>query len=399
MPASSKVCAVCCAAKTALLYARALPAGTLSIGGRIELHACRRCGYVFSEPRPTPEELDRYYRHNPLASGVNYLYTPSGLTPYRRDLMRRRVEVVSAAWQRPGDPSRVLDVGCSYGAFLAALPWRSAEKWGIDPAPPAVEQLEAQGFKALCARLEDLHPDSLGAFEIITAMSVLEHLLDPRTAFMRLAELTAPHGMLVVELPETGRPIPLVCEYFDAEHLNHFTPQSFTNLAAQFKMSVTEIVRRADDPYRFWAVCRREERAEAQAAVERCEDLAPVIRRYAEESAAYRGALRKRLADVLSAWQAEGRRPVIYGAGGHTLYLLELLPPEAGIACLYDSDPAKWGGELAGFRIFGPQELRSAPPSGVIISSYAAQESIAGFLMGLPGADIEIFRCYQSSQG
>jgi 2-polyprenyl-3-methyl-5-hydroxy-6-metoxy-1,4-benzoquinol methylase len=107
----------------------------------------------------------------------------------------------------PGHPARVLELGCATGAFGAALKARhpGAHVTGIEPGRAAAGIAASRIDRVIGARLEDidfaaegLHP---GSFDLVVAGDVLEHLVNPWAALVRIRPLIAPGGCLLACIP------------------------------------------------------------------------------------------------------------------------------------------------------------------------------------------------------
>ena len=104
---------------------------------------------------------------------------------------------------------RYLDVGCAYGGCLVAFKKRGAnEVFGIDIDERLLKL--AQGnindnrINADIRKMSVLDKNllkSIGKFDIITCMDVIEHVEDPLQAIVRLTELLNPGGLLVMAIP------------------------------------------------------------------------------------------------------------------------------------------------------------------------------------------------------
>lgn len=103
--------------------------------------------------------------------------------------------------------ARALDVGCAYGGFLVALARAGAVPAGIDLNPGLLELartlLAEQGIEA---RVE-LHDATLdradfhGAFDLVLANGVVEHVKDLDAFLANLSRWLAPAGVAYLEVP------------------------------------------------------------------------------------------------------------------------------------------------------------------------------------------------------
>ena len=104
---------------------------------------------------------------------------------------------------RLGPGTSVLDVGCGPGTITADLARRVApgRVLGIDPAPAVVAAAERDHAAAnVSFRVADVHrldePD--GAFDVVHAHQVLQHLADPVAALGEMRRVCRPGGTVAV---------------------------------------------------------------------------------------------------------------------------------------------------------------------------------------------------------
>jgi SAM-dependent methyltransferase len=95
---------------------------------------------------------------------------------------------------RPLTGRRVLDVGAGDGRLARALRGAGAHVVAIDPDPD---------MAGLTAGLPDL-PFEDGAFDVVVACFVLNHVEDPRAGAAELARVTAPGGRVVATTWPSG---------------------------------------------------------------------------------------------------------------------------------------------------------------------------------------------------
>lgn len=173
-------CNLCGSTDFAFVYRR--PDGVFFPDEWFDVVACRSCGLGFVNPRPTIEEMSRFYQGG--------YYTPLVDEDHTRRYELQRAYLRSVA---PGDgPPRLLDVGCGMGDFpryMANLGW------------------DAEGVEIYCDVPVDDFPvhrqpfDRLtgmdGKFDAVTAWAVLEHVHDPMGYFVNAGRVLKKGGLFV----------------------------------------------------------------------------------------------------------------------------------------------------------------------------------------------------------
>ncbi len=182
---------------------------------------CKSCGLGYLNPRPTSEEIRRYYPEPYFSRRAS-----------QAERYRRQANYV------PGKPGRLLDIGTARGDFLSVMAERGWEATGIEAfddgeSPPGVE-IHRCSFPEEC----DL-PD--GAYDVITAWAVFEHLRDPAAAFRKAADLLRGGGRLIVQVPNLRSIYSRWAKQEDVpRHLYFFTP---TTLRLYGQASGLDLVR------------------------------------------------------------------------------------------------------------------------------------------------------------
>lgn len=168
--------------------------------GVFSLVRCLNCGLMYLSPRPTRQEIGKYYPNEYAAFGTSTLhewFPPIGRWLWRRAMDRRCNQVL-----RFHSRGRLLDVGCSTGSFLTKM--RDYAQWqpfGIEPDAEAAgcarEMLGADVFQGTVEEAD--YPDR--HFTVVTLWDVFEHLHDPMGALRELNRILEQDGLLVLSIP------------------------------------------------------------------------------------------------------------------------------------------------------------------------------------------------------
>jgi SAM-dependent methyltransferase len=229
---------------------------------------CAGCGLQFLNPRPTPDEIGRYYaehysfhvaptRVRRFAADVlefianSPFYRLFGLVPYVGRKLGAHVKPAIAdpvrCHLRPGAQRRILDIGC--GAGTSAHFWghrgalldyrRIATVCGIEVDDDARRALEANGVAAFRS-IDDI--PAADRFDVIRMNWSLEHVHSPTRYFRFIAAHLAAQGKAVIAVPNYDgllyRAAPDCVEL--PIHLYHFRPRDILNYAQKFGLAVVE---------------------------------------------------------------------------------------------------------------------------------------------------------------
>jgi SAM-dependent methyltransferase len=214
------------------------PAGP---GGDFQVLRCRGCDLSYTNPRPAWTSLGRYYPDNypsyQLRLGEQGKPTlgERATTWFTSQFERAKIEAAGRLLGLDAS-TRLLDVGCAQGTFLAGAVKRfRVQGAGVDMSAASIHYArERFGLYALEGTLEDAAFPA-GAFDAATMWHELEHELEPRRALREVHRVLKPGGMLLVEVPNFGsREAGLFGQYWWIlhlpNHLTHFTRDTLTTM-------------------------------------------------------------------------------------------------------------------------------------------------------------------------
>lgn len=214
-------------------------------GLRFAVVQCRHCRLAYTNPRPIPDTIGRFYPrdyvpHEPRADGRTRRPSRASLRLFGRPCVERRGYL---PWPGTG---RLLDFGCGAGGFLqrmAGLGWRVT---GIDSSNRAVESIRPDSrITTLVGTLPhaDLAP---GSFDVVTMWQSLEHVHQPLAVLRAAYELLVPGGRMVIAVPNiasaTSRRFGEHWFGLDLpRHLTHFTPGTLSAMLGAAGLAVESL--------------------------------------------------------------------------------------------------------------------------------------------------------------
>ena len=223
---------------------------------------CAACGYVFDNPRPTLDELVKFYSR-----------------PSQYDSWLGELRIRQQAWERRLDRMQatkksgsLLDVGTGIGQFLAVARNSYSKVYGTEVSSVAVRiAKEKYNLDVFQGTIEDI--DWQGrVFDNISLFHVLEHVHNPKSLLQKCHSLLSPDGVLVVAVPNEvsslracakrwlmnaglkdrrglgkfGLPMIDLGPQNGEAHLSHFTPEVLDQLLQNTHFSILE---KTLDPY------------------------------------------------------------------------------------------------------------------------------------------------------
>ena len=188
---------------------------------------CRKCGLVWSNPRPGEAEVRRYY------SREYRLDYKGRATPSLRHVARsgrgalNRYRALEPYVKR-GD--RILDAGAGGGEVVYVLRRLGFDASGLEPderyAQHARETLEVP---VVTGFVQDVRFPP-GSFDVITMYHALEHVEDPAAILARLRSWMAERGVLIVEVPNVEARCISPGHRFHFAHFYNFSRRTLEDL-------------------------------------------------------------------------------------------------------------------------------------------------------------------------
>jgi len=193
--------------------------------------SCDTCDFHFTNPRPSDENLGKYYISDHYISHNNTRRTlfEKIYQLVRRIAINGKFRLISTFFRS----GRILDVGCGTGDFLNKCKSKNWETKGVEPSEIARNQA-INNHKLDVEESTDLSKLE-GEFDIITMWHVLEHVPSLNETLVQFNQLLSKKGKIIIAVPNLeSYDAKYYKEYWAAYdlpiHLYHFSKKSICTL-------------------------------------------------------------------------------------------------------------------------------------------------------------------------
>lgn len=193
---------------------------------------CLACGFRYTQPRPSADQLGRYYQsveyisHSNTRKGIfNQIYQLA------RDYTLKGKRRLISRFIRNGN---IMDIGCASGEFLYVMKSGGWKVTGIEPDEKTrLRAIQNYGIDILDESGLAHFPDD--SFDVITLWHVLEHVPDLNKRMKEIYRVLKAEGILFIAVPISDSPdarryAAHWAGYDVPRHLYHFTRKSMTDL-------------------------------------------------------------------------------------------------------------------------------------------------------------------------
>ncbi|HKR21775.1 MAG TPA: class I SAM-dependent methyltransferase, partial [Pyrinomonadaceae bacterium] len=195
----------------------------LGVKNEFDVVACRDCDSVYTPYSPWYTSAHFY---------TGFYLNQDELSPPA--FINQRLEEITAEFSGFRENNRLLDIGCGAGNLLQAARKHGWDAQGLEVSAGAVKHVRGLGFEVFEGELQDAAFPAQH-FDVITAVELLEHLVDPKPLLHEVARILRPGGLFWTTTPHarglSGRLLGLNWRcVWPPEHLQLFSIRGLTKL-------------------------------------------------------------------------------------------------------------------------------------------------------------------------
>lgn len=221
---------------------------TIIVKDGFRFQKCKKCGFVFINPRPPLLALsDWYCNADHCKIGTKLLRKTE---EKRLPIFKKRLKIILNVLKRmerlKKKKLKIIEIGASLGSLLKILNKVLKGKhdlFGVEPDPEACSIAKKAGLKMFNGAVEDFIKTNKKSYDLICCFETIEHLFDPANFIKYLNTLLNNSGIIYMTTPNYyGYDFLTLGEkyknFYGPNHLNYFNKKSIENLLnnAGFKL-------------------------------------------------------------------------------------------------------------------------------------------------------------------
>lgn len=208
---------------------------------------CNDCATIYTNPRPTPELLESFYKQSENYAFWNKFIFPTTDQVRKEKIFKPRAERTIEICKKYNLSGGVLiEIGAAFGTYCEAI---SEHKFferviAVEPTPGLAETCRTKGIETHEEVIEKLSFEKNSA-DVVANFEVLEHLANPKDFVKKAISFLKVGGLFICTCPNGqslgAKILHEQFSIFDHEHVNYFNPQSIAILLESENMEVLEV--------------------------------------------------------------------------------------------------------------------------------------------------------------
>tara|TARA_B100001059_G_C17834209_1_gene586797 strand:- start:448 stop:1629 length:1182 start_codon:yes stop_codon:yes gene_type:complete len=358
-----------------------------------KVYICKKCGHVFLDYSFLKQvDLENYYKIN------NPFEKVEELDLGHQKVRSEQIDFVLDNIGKNIKNLKFLDIGCGSGFFLYLLKQKGYYCEGVERSNMMCEMINKH-YNIKCTNTSFEELEIQNTFDVVSIITVIEHLFDPKKCLLKIRKLIKDDGFLFIEIPDTQLPrFDILPDYLAFEHLHHWTIDTIKNLLniCGFEICSFEQKRNDDDsgnPENVLRVLAKKVNIESNPKItNNYNKLYKNLKDFKLKHDDFINSFKIKIKNLLK--KVDKEKVNIYCAGLHTNALISTFPElKDKIKDIYDSDLNLSNTIIENFSIKSSKLINKETNKNFIMSTTNHEHTIYNFLKSI-NSEFKVFGLY-----
>jgi SAM-dependent methyltransferase len=191
---------------------------------KLNLVACKDCGFTFLNPRKSKEEYMEFY-----ANEYDKYYRPAIINLNNKSEQNKLGEVLIKRFgSRFKDNQNVLEIGSGEGFNLISIKnkFPNSKLFAIEPSTVSSEILKRNDINVISNDADSNWEETSPKFDVIIMRHVLEHMINPIELLKKIKNALSETGILYIAVPNSYKPKSPLKDWIRVPHTFYFSKDS-----------------------------------------------------------------------------------------------------------------------------------------------------------------------------
>lgn len=385
-----KKCPICASRKYNKISSKKQESGYFHQKVLVNLNICKKCSFVFQNPRIKQIYLDKYYKNSRNASGKTFFEKNRKNYKFNLNFIRKKF---LEKFLNKGESYEFLEIGSSNYDFINLLDKKKFKLNAVEPS----NQKKKYNVKSYNQTFEKINFKK--KFDIVACFHTLEHIFDINLFLEKISQIISNDGLVYIEVPNSLKMgFVTIEEFYPFEHMSHFNAYNLKLFLLKYNFNQFFIDTKDKTNLRILAKKSFKKniiKFDKKKIKRNISIFLKNFKVYQKKNSHYRKFIINKINEKIKKNYLQKKVTAIYGAGIHTHYLLDLLKNSNYIRYIFDSDESKKGAAFFKYKIKHVSQILNFKIDTIIISSVNFENEIFKSLKKINFKNkVEIIRLY-----
>lgn len=357
----------------------------------VSLNLCKKCSFVFQNPRIIKNYLDDYYKNSINSSGKTFFEKNKKNYKFNLNFVRKKFLEKFLKYRKK--KYELLEIGSSSYDFLDLLDKKKFLSSAVEPS----KQKKKSKIKIYNKVFEKINFKK--KFDIVACFHTLEHIFDINLFLKKITQIVKSDGIIYIEVPNSlNMGFITIEQLYPFEHMSYFNSDNLKIFLSKYNFNKFLIDKKDKTNLRIIAKKNSAKKVIKYSKKKIHKNNSLFLKnfeKYEKKNNNYRKFIIDKVDKKIKRNKIQNKTTAVYGAGVHTSYLFDLLKNSSSIKYMFDSDINKKGSLFLEHKIKHVSQILNFKIDTIIISSINFENEIFKTLKKINfKRKVEIFRLY-----